>query len=439
VSAAGRAPDRTLSVAVVGTGDELVQGRHVDTNSAEIARALIDQGLEPRRFCVLGDDEDALAALVQELLRDHAAVVITGGLGPTLDDVTRHAVARAAGVELDRDEQVLAGLRELFERRGRPFAQANERQALFPRGAVVLPNPNGTAAGFALETRDGVVFALPGPPREMRPMLAADVLPRLAARLHAQSASQSLPCVERRTFHLFGLPEGGFADMAGPWMARDANPLVGVTASGGRLTVSVRAEAPAREAARKLADARANEIRARFAPWLFSEDEPDLAHAVGLQLVARGVSIAIAESCTGGLVTERLTRVPGISAVFEYGFVTYANRAKTDLLGVDPTLFQRQGAVSPEVAAAMVQGAARRSGARLAVSVTGIAGPGGGSAEKPVGLVWFGLAADGVVTTEERRFLDLGRDLIRDFAANTAYDLVRRALATLPDRPSGSR
>ncbi len=439
MSGPDRALHRSLAVAVVGTGDELVQGRHVDTNSAEIARALIDQGLEPRRFTVLGDDEDELAALVRELLRDHAAIVITGGLGPTLDDVTRHAVARAAGVELVQDEQVLAGLHQMFERRGRPFAEANARQTLFPLGSIVLPNPNGTAAGFALEIVDGIVFALPGPPREMRPMLAADVLPRLAARLHASSKSRALPCIERRTFHLFGLPEGGFADMAGAWMARDANPLVGVTASGGRLTVSVRAEAKTRDAARKLADDRAHEIRARFAPWIFSEDEPDLAHALGLQLVARGVTIATAESCTGGLVAERLTRVPGISAVFEYGFVTYANRAKTDLLGVDPALFQRHGAVSSEVAAAMAHGAARRAGARLVVAVTGIAGPGGGSAEKPVGLVWFGLSADGVVTTEERRFLDLGRDLIRDFAANTAFDLVRRALAALPERPVSSR
>lgn len=424
---------RELSVALVGTGDELVEGRHADTNSSEIARALIDAGFEPRRFTVLGDDEDGLVHLLLELAAGHGAIVITGGLGPTLDDITRHAAARAAGVELVHDDAVLQGLRELFARRGRPFAEANARQALFPRGATVMPNPNGTAAGFALEVAGAHVFALPGPPREMRPMLADHVLPRLRASV------AGLPCVERRAFHLYGIPESALADAAGAWMARDANPLVGVTASGGRLSVSLRAEAATRAEALALAEERAAQIRERFGAWLFSEDEPDLARVLGRELVARGVTVSLAESCTGGLAAERLTRVPGISAVFEYGFVTYANRAKADLLGVDPALLAAHGAVSAPVAAAMARGAAARSGARLAAAITGIAGPGGGSAEKPVGLVYLGISVDGVVTTEERRFLDLGRDLVREFAANTAFDLLRCALNGLPAGPGPDR
>ncbi|MBL8861755.1 MAG: CinA family nicotinamide mononucleotide deamidase-related protein [Planctomycetes bacterium] len=416
---------RELAVALVATGDELVEGRHVDTNSAEIARELLAVGFEPRRFTVLGDDEDGLVHALLELAAGHGAIVITGGLGPTLDDVTRHAVARAAGVALARDEGVLAGLRERFARRGRPFAEANTRQALFPAGAEVLPNANGTAAGFAIPVAGALVVALPGPPREMRPMLAELVVPRLVARV------ADLPCVERRAFHLFGLPESAFADAAGAWMERGANPLVGVTASGGRLSVTLRAEAATRAAARELADARAAEVRARFASWIFSEDEPDLAAVLGRELIARGVSVTLAESCTGGLAAERLTRVPGISAVFGTGFVTYADEAKTRLLGVEPALLAAHGAVSAPVAAAMARGAARHCGARLAVAITGIAGPGGGSPEKPVGLVHFGVSVDGVVSTEERRFLDLGRDLVRDFAASTAFDLLRKALCGL--------
>jgi nicotinamide-nucleotide amidase len=292
----------------------------------------------------------------------------------------------------------------------------------------VLPNANGTAAGFALTVGDALVVALPGPPREMRPMLHELVLPRLAAR------TSGLPAVERRAFHLFGLPESAFADAAGAWMERGANPLVGVTASGGRLSVTLRATAPSTSAARELADARAAEIRARFATWIFSEDEPDLALVLGRELVARGVRVTLAESCTGGLAAERLTRVPGISAVFGTGFVTYANEAKIALLGVDPELLAAHGAVSAPVAAAMARGAAERTGARLAAAITGIAGPGGGSAQKPVGLVHFGVAVDGVVTTEELRFLDLGRDLVREFAASTAFDLLLRALRGLPTR-----
>jgi len=417
---------RDLAVALVATGDELVEGRHVDTNSSVIARALIDFGFEPRRFTVLGDDEDELARTLMDLARTHGAMILTGGLGPTLDDVTRHAAARAAGVELVQDDAVLAELRAMFERRGRTFSDANARQALFPRGAHVLPNPNGTAAGFALEISGSLLCALPGPPREMRPMLVDHALPRIRARV------TGLPSVERRMFHLFGLPESAFADRAGEWMARGANPLVGVTASGGRLSVSVRAEASTRADAQRIRDARAAEIRERFADWIFSEDEPDLAAALGRELIARNVTISLAESCTGGLAAERLTRTPGISAVFESSFVTYANRAKTDLLGVDPALLVAHGAVSAEVAAAMARGAAERSGARLAASITGIAGPGGATPEKPVGLVHIGICADGVVTTEERRFLDLGRDLVRDFATNTAFDLLRRALSRLP-------
>ena len=417
---------RDLAVALVATGDELVEGRHVDTNSSVIARALIDAGFEPRRFTVIGDDEDELMRTLVQLAKDHGAIVLTGGLGPTLDDVTRHAAARAAGVELVQDEAVLADLRAMFERRGRTFSEANARQALFPRGAHVLPNPNGTAAGFSLEVGGALLCALPGPPREMRPMLVDHALPRITAR------AAGLPSVERRLFHLFGLPESAFADRAGDWMARGANPLVGVTASGGRLSVSVRAEATTRVDAQRICAARSSEIRTRFAEWIFSEDEPDLAAVLGRELLARNVTVSFAESCTGGLAAERLTRTPGISAVFEIGFVTYANRAKVELLGVDPALLVAHGAVSSPVAAAMARGAAERSGARLAASITGIAGPGGATPEKPVGLVHIGICADGVVTTEERRFLDLGRDLVRDFATNTAFDLLRRALLTLP-------
>jgi len=262
-------------------------------------------------------------------------------------------------------------------------------------------------------------------------MLVDHALPRITARV------VGLPCVERRLFHLFGLPESAFADRAGDWMARGANPLVGVTASGGRLSVSVRAEASTRADAQRVCAARGAEIRTRFAEWIFSEDEPDLAAVVGRELIARNITVTLAESCTGGLAAERLTRTPGISAVFELGFVTYANRAKVELLGVDPALLAAHGAVSSQVAAAMARGAAERSGARLAASITGIAGPGGATPEKPVGLVHIGISADGVVTTEERRFLDLGRDLIRDFATNTVFDLLRRALVRLP-RDSGA-
>lgn len=428
---------RERSLAIVGTGDELVLGQHVDTNSGAIARRFQDIGWQPRRFVVLGDDEDGLVHELLELAVGHAVIVLTGGLGPTLDDVTRHACARAAGTDLVLDSAVLRALKDLFETRGRPFAQSNERQALFPRGADVLPNPHGTAAGFCVDVSGSLVFALPGPPREMLPMLENEVLPRV---LRARPAHEHY---ERRTFYLFGLSESTFADMCGAWMDRDANPLVGVTARHGVLSVTLRAHGaltprehgPAMSRAPsvgssevvKLIDRRAAEVRERFGAWLFSETDSEPCTALGRELLARGLRVAVAESCTGGLIAAKLTSVPGISAVFDRGFVTYANEAKTELLGVDPALIAAHGAVSAPVAAAMARGAAEKSRVPLAVSVTGVAGPGGGTVDKPVGLVVFGLYDRGQVTTEERRFVVRERDLIREFAANTALDLLRRA------------
>jgi nicotinamide-nucleotide amidase len=413
---------RERAAAIVATGDELVTGSLVDSNSAAIARRLSDIGFEPRRFVLLGDDEDGLVHELLELAARHAVIIVTGGLGPTLDDVTRHACARAAGVDLESNARVLRDLKTLFESRGRPFAQSNERQALFPSGAEIFPNLHGTAAGFCVEVAGTLVFALPGPPREMLPMLEACVLPRLAA-LSDDGAAHA-----RRAFYLFGLPESRFADMCGPWMGRAMNPLVGVTSANGVLSVTVRATGRTRDEAEALADGRAGDLRGRFAEWIFSETHAEPCFALGAELLRRGVRVATAESCTGGLVAEKLTRVPGISAVFERGFVTYANEAKVELLGVDRVLLDRHGAVSPEVAVAMARGAAERARVEFAVSVTGVAGPGGGSEAKPVGLVWFGIHARGETRAEERRSVVHDRDLIREFAANTALDLLRRAV-----------
>lgn len=416
------APIAAVVAAVVATGDELVTGTAVDTNSAAIAARLLEIGFRVERFVVLGDDEAALASTLVDLGARCAVIVVTGGLGPTLDDVTRSAAARAMGVELERSEVCLATIRSWFARHGRAFAASNERQAWFPRGAEVLPNPMGTAPGFACRVLGAHVFALPGPPGEMVPMLEREVLPRIRSGI-ARAGGLAVG-----RFFLFGISEGVFADRSGAWMDRGANPLLGVTAKLGVLSATLLATGTDdRDAAENLA-ARAAEFRERFAEWIFGEDEPDLAFVVGRELLARKIVIATAESCTGGLLAARLTRVPGISAVFDRGYVTYSDRAKTQLLGVEPDLLARHGAVSGEVAAAMAFGAAERAGARVAISITGVAGPDGGTPEKPVGLVWFGVHADGATRAEERRFAVRGRDPIREFAANTALDLLRHAL-----------
>jgi len=399
---------------IVASGDELVQGRGLDTNSSWIARELSALGVSTERFVVLGDDENALRALAEEAARSVQLLVVTGGLGPTLDDVTRQALADAAGVALEEDAQALATLRGWFAAAGRPWAESNRRQALFPHGAELLSNAVGTAPGFLLRSGGALIAALPGPPREAQRMFQDELRPRLERALPPRPARTFLG------FHLFGLSEAAFADRCGGWMARGEDPLLGVTAHSGVLSAQLAGSDPARLAAR------AEAFRERFREWIFSESSGDLARVLGEQLLARGITIATAESCTGGLLAQRLTQLPGISAVFGWGFVTYANAAKQGLLGVEPALLQAHGAVSLPVAEAMAIGAARRSGARLSVSITGVAGPDGGTEDKPVGLVCFATALDGVVQSTERRFAVRGRDLIREFAVQTALALARR-------------
>jgi nicotinamide-nucleotide amidase len=371
---------------------------------------------------MLADTEEEIADAMAQLCARAGLVVATGGLGPTLDDVTRHAAARAAGVGLRVDAGAVHELEQWFAARGRAMPASNVRQALVPEGAQLLRNAAGTAPGFRLRVGDAWLAVLPGPPHEMRTVFEDELAPWLA----------SLPPhgeVRRRAeLQLFGLAESEFADRVGAWMERGANPRMGVLASSGLLSVKLVAAGPDVASAEVLLAARLAELRDAFGAWLVTEGNVSLAEVVARRLIASGRTLATAESCTGGLVAELLTRVPGISAVFLEGFVTYSNRAKVERLGVSPALIEQHGAVSAEVAAAMARGAAERAGARLAVSVTGIAGPEGGTPEKPVGLVHFGLCRDGELSTHERRFPPRGRERVREWAANAALELVRRAL-----------
>jgi nicotinamide-nucleotide amidase len=409
--------------ALIAVGDELLNGQQLDTNSSWLSQALAEQGFEVLGFSVVGDDEVAIAERIGELAGRVELLILTGGLGPTLDDVTRHAVARAVGVDLERDDEVLEGLRRLFARRGREMAAPNERQALFPRGATVFENQAGTAPGFRIRHGAGAwLVSLPGPPRELQPMFAGALVPWLATALPRRTR------VDVANFYLYGLSESDFAADVGDWMSREADPRIGVCASGRVLKVRIEGRRSAGCGSSPQFLERVAAFRARFAQAIFSETQPSVAHALAELLVHHGLTFACAESCTGGEIASRLVDVPGISAVFLEGFVTYSNAAKVARLGVAPDLLATHGAVSAEVAAAMAAGAARVSGARLALSTTGIAGPEGGSPEKPVGLVQVGLCLDGEVEVSELRLPPRGRDLIRDWAATSACELARRAV-----------
>jgi len=413
---------RSARAAIVAIGDELLEGRIVDANSGWISARLAELGIKSDVFVVRGDDADALEGALRELCAAHALVIATGGLGPTLDDVTREAAARAAGVGLATCEEVLEGLRESYRLRGREMPASNVRQALLPEGAERMANRCGTAPGFRMPLGSALLAALPGPPHEMRDMFERELAPWLGTRFAQRSS------FARARFLLAGLAESAFADRAGSWMERNASPRMGVTARFGVLEVTLHSEASDAERARALLEPRAREFRQRFGSAIFSEDEARLEFVVGRRLLELGLTVATAESCTGGLVAELLTEVPGISAAFREGWITYSDEAKVRRLGVPRELLEKHGAVSSEVARAMAEGAARESGAELALAVTGIAGPGGGSAAKPVGLVWIAVARRGVALAREMRNPPVDRASIRRYAAHAALDFLRTEL-----------
>jgi nicotinamide-nucleotide amidase len=405
-----------VRASLIAVGDELLAGAQTDTNSAWMARELAQHGLAVESIEIAGDDEPLIAEAVLRALERSELVLVGGGLGPTLDDVTRHGIARALGRELVESAEALAEVRVWFERRGVAMSDTNRRQALFPRGAHVLRNRAGTAPAFVVEHEGRAVVALPGPPRELAVVWREELLPWLHSRGWTRA-----PLAERR-FYLFGIPESTFAERVGPWMARDADPRMGCTVRDGTLTAALRARDGSSGSLAAL-ERRADEFRARFEREIYSETEWELEHILAGVLVARGITISAAESCTGGLAQELLTRVPGISHVFAQGWVTYSDEAKERMLGVQRELLRAHGAVSREVAEAMARGAARASGSALAFSITGIAGPEGGSAEKPVGLVWFATVFEGDVQSCERRLPPVDRDSIRRVAARTALFL----------------
>ena len=406
----------------MSVGDELLAGAHPDLNGPEMARRLGELGVTVVSVAVVGDETHEIARAVRAALQRAPLVLVSGGLGPTLDDVTRHGIAEALGRKLVTDPTALAAVEAWYERRAAPMPASNRRQALLPEGATMVANRVGTAPGFRVEDGSArVVVSLPGPPAELRVVLGEEVLPWLT-----RSGRAGAELAERR-FHLYGLSESVFAEEVGPWMDRDADPRMGCSVKKGVLTVVLRARGEGPVFLQRLTT-RAEAFAQRFSPHIFSTHEPRPEFVLGEALLASGTRIAIAESCTAGLVAARLGNVPGISAVFERGYVTYSNAAKQELLGVAPELIERHGAVSAEVAAAMALGAARAAGTELSVAVTGVAGPGGGTPEKPVGLIWFGTALRGEVRTVERRLPPGERAWIRSLSAGGALHLALRRL-----------
>ena len=403
--------------AILSVGDELVLGTTLDTNSRTLSAALREAGLDVVEHRTVADDRAAIAAAMRALALSVDVVISTGGLGPTDDDLTRDALndlTDAGGPQVE-DGVARTDLDAWFAGRGRPMAAINLRQALRPKCARIVRNLGGTAPGLAATLGACRVFCLPGPPREMIPMFESDVLPAVRPA--------GAPAIAKRTLGTFGIGESALAERLGTRMTRGREPAVGTTASGS--VVSIQVVARGADAAAR-ADAEMAACVGDASPYAFGSEDATLASALLQECRARGRTLAVAESCTGGIVGGMLTAVAGSSDVFLGGWITYSNEMKSAQLGVDPQLIARHGAVSRETVLAMAAGACARSGATLAVSISGVAGPGGGSAEKPVGTVWIAVHDAASGTGRARRFEYPGvRDIVRDRAAKTALQMAR--------------
>jgi len=405
---------------IITIGTELLLGQLVDTNTAAIASALADAGIDVYRETSVGDNADRIAQALREALERADAVVCAGGLGPTVDDLTREAVAAATNLPLELDQGVVDDLRAWFASVGRRMSPNNARQAMFPRGSTILENPKGTAPGFSLDLGDKIIVVMPGPPREMQPMLRDHVIPLLTSKFELQSV------IATRVLRTAGISESEVDARINDLFRAGVNPSVAVLAHLGEVDVKLTAKAKSREAAHALIDQLEPEIRKHLGDHIFSSNGASLAEALGSSLRGRRWSVAVAESCTGGLLGAMITSAAGSSDYFRGGVIAYADEAKIKLLDVPPSFIEQHGAVSEEVAGAMAVGAKESLHSTVALSITGIAGPGGGTKEKPVGLIYIGLATDAGV--EVKRLQLVGdREAVRHRAVINALMIGWRA------------
>lgn len=412
-----------MRAAVLAVGSELLSVDRLDTNSLRLAAVFERHGVELVGKAVVGDDETAIAGELRSMAGRAGLVVVTGGLGPTADDVTREAVAAALGLELDDDPEVWAAIERRFASFGRTPSPNNRRQARVPRGALVLANPRGSAPGLRLDRPEGAIFLFPGVPYELDGMIERDLEPWLAERSGGRG-------IERRTLRTAMRPESEIDLALDPMYAEFGREWITVLAAPGEVKVQVVAAGTVEERRRRL-DVMASRVRELLGDAVYGEgDQLRLEDVVGSLLAAGGCSIATAESCTGGLLAERLTRVPGSSGWFPGGVIAYSNAQKVALLGVTESDLATHGAVSEVVARALAEGARRRFGTDFGVGVTGVAGPTGGTPEKPVGTVHLAVAAPAGSRHRSLRLLG-DRERVRWQATQAALEMIRRSLLEL--------
>lgn len=405
------------NASIVSIGNELLAGQTVDTNAGHLSAELLSIGVPVVSFYSVGDEIERIVRALELASADADVVIVTGGLGPTDDDLTRQAFAEFLGVELELQSELLENMREYFARRNYQMAAKNEIQAYLPAGTKALANNRGTAPGIWAESDGKLFFAMPGVPSEMKQMFAESVLPELR-----QFAGDQAVVV--RKLRCFGAGESTIAQQLGTIMHRGRNPLINCTVDSSIITLHIVATAQNAETAERMALKDEESLRNTLGEVVYGSAEQTLGQVVGEKLARQGKTIAVAESCTGGLLAKLLTDTPGASEYFTHGWVTYSNRAKSDELGVPAELIEEHGAVSEQVAEAMARGARKRAGTDFAIGITGIAGPGGGSEQKPSGLVYVSVDSEQGCETKRCLFTH-NRRVVRLRAAQTALNMLR--------------
>ncbi len=417
-----------MKATIIGIGDELILGQSIDTNSAWLAGHLTAMGFDITEHITLGDH---LADLVDTLRRCCASsqvVIATGGLGPTEDDLTRFALAELLGCELKPDPEALRQIAAVFQRIGRPMTQANQVQGLIPAKASIIANRNGTAPGLQAQWQDCRLYFMPGVPAEMKEMFEHAIQPDLTDWMNRQGRPDMLVT---RLLHTCGEGESNIGAALKDLMRRGANPTVNTTAKEGVVTVRINARANSEEAARQLIQPIEADILQRIGTYVFGFDQQTMQEVVIDTMRSRNLTLTVAESCTGGFLGQTLTQAPGSSDVFHGGWICYSNTLKMNLLGVNPDDLDQHGAVSEPVVLQLAANARLKSGADLALAISGIAGPGGGSEDKPVGTVWIGLASP--QETQAYCFHFIGdRERIRIRSVNMALQLLYQYLNRKP-------
>ncbi len=408
-----------MNAEIIAVGTEILLGDIVNTDAQLISRGLRDLGIDVYYQTVVGDNPGRLRNVVQSARGRADIIVTTGGLGPTLDDLTKETLAETFGKKLVMDERSLELVRAYFKRIGREMTQNNEKQAMLPEGCTVFDNKWGTAPGCAFESEGKHVIMLPGPPRECNPMWQECAMPYLRKLTGG--------CIESRSVRMFGIGESNMETVLHDMMARMTNPTIAPYAKTSECFVRITAKAETHEECAKLLDPVVEEVKGLIGEYVYGVDVDSLEQVVGDRLRELGLTLAVAESCTGGLLSKRITDLPGCSDYYLGGVCSYSNEVKMKLLNVSRETLDTVGAVSKETAEQMAEGVAKALGSDIGVGITGIAGPGGGTKEKPVGLVYVSVWRDGKNTTKELHST-AGRDRVRIHACSTALDMIRREI-----------